>query len=468
MRHLLRVPLVLALVAMLSGLSLTAHVAHAASLCPATGTDTNGVCTLSGVRLGAQYLIQTPDNWNGTLVLYSHGYVAPGQSNPATDVGDPVTGQWLLSHGYALAGSSYSTTGWALQQAFVDQMDLVGFFDATFGQPTRTIAWGHSLGGIITAGLVQNNPAAFSAALPMCGVVAGGVGTWNVVLDSAFAFNLLLGSNALQVVNITNPLDNLKAAEADLVAAQATPQGRARIALAASLGDLPGWFSSTSPEPAANDYTTQEANQLQWEQQVDFPFVWLLRAELEARAGGNVSWNTGVNYNVQFAHSVDAKEVRALYAQAGLDLHTDLAAIQAAPRISADPSAVAYLNQYISFNGQINIPVLTMHTTGDGLVLNEDEQAYRQVVDEAGNQRLLQQVFVHRAGHCAFTPAETITAFQTLINRLDTGQWRDSTDPATMNAEAAALGSANIAPPAFITYHPAQGLRPCDAGDTAP
>jgi len=74
--------------------------------------------TLTGTIGGAAYKIEVPAPWNGTLVLYSHGYVAPGQTNPATDVGDPITGAWLLDHGYALAGSSYSSTGWALQQAF--------------------------------------------------------------------------------------------------------------------------------------------------------------------------------------------------------------------------------------------------------------------------------------------------------------------------------------------------------------
>ena len=54
-----------------------------------------------------------------------------------------------------------------------------------------------------------------------------------------------------------------------------------------------------------------------------------------------------------------------------------------------------------------------MHTTGDGLVVPENEQAYRSVVDRDGNGNLLRQIFVARAGHCAFTPAETITAIQT-------------------------------------------------------
>ena len=108
-----------------------------------------------------------------------------------------------------------------------------------------------------------------------------------------------------------------------------------------------------------------------------------------------------------------------------------------------------------------------MHTTGDGLVVNQNEQAYRHVVDEAGDSSLLRQTYVHRAGHCTFTPAETITAFQTLIGRLDTGHWGHTTDAALMNTEAAALVQprANPAPPAFLRFHPTAFLRPFDRGD---
>ncbi len=82
-----------------------------------------------------------------------------------------------------------------------------------------------------------------------------------------------------------------------------------------------------------------------------------------------------------------------------------------------------------------------MHTTGDGLVVPENEQAYRQVAEQAGDSAMLQQIFVHRAGHCAFTPAETITAAQTLLNRLNTGRWDlAALGPARLNAQAAALG----------------------------
>src|SRR5215467_1594225 len=191
--------------------------------------------------------------WNGTLFLYSHGYVVPGSSNPAQDAGDPVTGAWLLSHGFALAGSSYATTGWAIQQALRDQIGTLDMFDSTYTTPTRTIAWGHSLGGIITAGLIQRYPGRFAAALPMCGVLSGGVATWNTALDGAFAFQQLIDPS-VAVVNITNPGANLTGALAAAAAAQNTKQGQARLALAAALGDTPGWFTPTSPEPAPRDF----------------------------------------------------------------------------------------------------------------------------------------------------------------------------------------------------------------------
>jgi pimeloyl-ACP methyl ester carboxylesterase len=433
-----------------------------------------GVTTHAGsLADGATYLIEVPANWNGTLFLYSHGYVVPGSSNPAQDVGDPFTRFFMLASGYALAGSSYATTGWALQEALPDQIAVLDLFNRMVGHPNRTIAWGHSLGGIITAGLIQRHPQRFDAALPMCGVLAGGVATWNTALDSEFAFKTLLApGTGLQVVNITNPLANLQLAEGVLAHAQATPQGRARIALAGAFGNLPGWFTPLSPEPAADDFAGQETNQFLWQQQVDFPFVFAFRAELEARAQGNVSWNTHVNYRKQLAHSISREQVRALYEQAGLSLDADLDTLEDAARISADPEAVHYLERNIIFDGQIHFPVLTLHTKGDGLVVVQNESAYRRVVDEAGNGEFLRRAFVDRAGHCAFTPAETIAAVQTLVNRLDTGKWHD-VDARDLNNAAAALGPGfNIfggaggvvpVPPAYFEFDPSQYLRPFDA-----
>jgi pimeloyl-ACP methyl ester carboxylesterase len=458
----------LALVTGLVAGGLTASTAAASpSSCGGSGQPTTVHGTLAD---GATYLLECPAGaWNGTLYLYSHGYVTPGsKTNPAQDVGDPVTRAWMLGHGYALAGSSYASTGWAIAQAMPDQINTLDAFDSRYGQPATTVAWGHSLGGIITAGLIQDYPKRFDAALPMCGVLSGGVATWNTALDAEFAFQKLIDP-AVQIVNIANPAANLQAAQAAGTAAQQTPPGRARLALVSALGDTPGWFTPLSPEPAATDYAAQEANQFLWGSQVTFPFVFAFRAELEARAGGNPSWNTGVNYFAELAKSADFKEVKALYRAAGLSLVQDLQTLNGSPRIKADPGATAYLIRNIAFNGSISVPVLTMHTTGDGLVMPENEQAYRSAVHRAGRGNLLRQVFVHRAGHCTFTPAETVTAVQALESRLSTGQWHVP-GPDTMNAQAAALGpqlnifsvngNVTAVAPAFISYRPARYLRP--------
>ena len=426
---------------------------------------------------GATYLIEVPANWNGTLFLYSHGYVVPGSPNPAQDfaITDPATRFFMLSSGFALAGSSYATTGWAIQQALPDQIAVLDIFSQTVGTPKRTIAWGHSLGGMITAGLIQRYPDRFDAALPMCGVLSGGIATWNTALDSAFAFKTLLGAPGLQVANITDPVDNLKLAEGLLAAAAGTAQGRARLSLVAALGDTPGWFTPLSPEPSPTDFADQQMNQFLWASMVDFPFAFAFRAELEFRAQGNPSWNTGVDYRVQFEHSANAAEVRALYAQAGLDLDADLKILNETARISADPHAAAYLEENITYNGEIHIPVLTLHTTGDGLVVVQNERSYRNVVREEGHERFLRQTFVARAGHCAFTPAETITAVQSLLSRLDTGRW-GPLDVTDLNSNAEGLGpsfnifsspSGGIVPvaPAFVKFEPTQYLRPFDADD---
>ena len=97
---------------------------------------------------GATYVIDVPAKWNRELLLYSHGYTAPGSPNPAYDYGDPYTGYFMFAAGYALAGSSYATTGWAVHEAIPDQIAVLDVFQSVVGTPTRdhrlgALAWGH-------------------------------------------------------------------------------------------------------------------------------------------------------------------------------------------------------------------------------------------------------------------------------------------------------------------------------------
>jgi hypothetical protein len=287
---------------------------------------------------------------------------------------------------------------------------------------------------------------------------------WNNALDAEFAFKTLIAPNSsLQLVHITDPQGNLTQAETVLAMAQASPQGRAKLALVAAIGDVPGWFVPGSAEPSAGDFASREANQAAWDAQVDFPFLFALRAEMEKRAGGNPSWNTGVNYRQLLDQSINKDEVMALYSVTpGVSLDQDLATLAATSRIAAERPAVRYLTRNIVYNGEFDVPELTLHTTGDGLVLNQNEQAYASIAE---NPSLLRQSFVHRAGHCTFTPAETIAAFNALIYRIDTDHW-SGISPAELNAAAADLRLPfNTAPPAYIPFTPTTYPRPFSLKD---
>lgn len=420
----------------------------------------SGVTTYTGAFAdGATYLIEVPSNWNGTLLLYSHGYNA-GPSNPAYDASDGFSEYYLLLNGYALSGSSYATTGWAIKEALPDQIAVLDKFQTLVGTPRATVAWGTSLGGIITGGLIQQYPSRFQGALPMCGVMAGAVGFWNQALDAAFAFQTLLAPHAgLQLVNISNPANNLAIADGVLGTAQQTPQGRARLALVAALADVPGWITTGQPPPPPTDYAAQEANQYGWLAGADFPFAFYYRAELEGRAAGNPSFNTGVDYATQLNQSADVQEVRALYQQAGLDLNTDLQTLNAAARISANPSSLTYLEQAIDLYRPARVPVLTLHTEGDGLVAVQDESAYRAINGPASPY--LRQTYIRRAGHCAFTAPEILAAMQALLRRVDTQVW-SGVSPQELNAAAnhILVFQNQLFAPAFDNYTPTTFLRP--------
>ena len=420
----------------------------------------------------AAYEIVVPAKWNQTLFLFSHGYVAPGGANGAVAAPFAAARTWLLDHHYAIAGSAYASTGWAIEDALKDQIALLDFFERRIGKPKRVIAWGGSLGGIITAGLVQLHPDRFAGAMPLCGVLAGGIATWNSELDAAYAFKTLLApTSALQLVHITDPDANGQLADQVLNAAAVSPQGRARLGLVAALIDLPGWFDPRLPEPAAADYSGRVLAQIEWESRVDFSFAFRYRKELEQRSGGNPSWNKGVDYARLLTASPDRAEVEALYSQAGLDLQGDLRSLNAGANIKADAKAAAYLERFISFDGSLSVPTLSIHTTGDGLVVPPNESAYAQVVDAAGKGEMLRQLFVHRAGHCTFSAAETIAALGVLLRRLDSGRWDDAAlQPAALNAAALAQGKAAnqffgvTFDPAFVNYQPAPHPRPFAKG----
>ena len=432
---------------------------------------------LTGTIDGADYKIEVPPNWNGTLLLWSHGAIRPGFPNPASDAppgAGPGGAAYLLNQGYALAGSSFSRTGWAVSDAEREDIALLDYFASAVAKPKRTIAWGASLGGSITAQLAEDHPDRFDGVLPVSGTLAGGGAHFNLRLDSPFVIKTLVaGGSEVPIVDITDPDMALAQFQQVLADAQATRVGRARLALSAAVGDLPGWNDPASASPAPDDYQAQELNQFKWLSADASASLIYLRWNLEQGAGGNFSSNVGIDYREQLERSPSRDEVYALYRLAGIDLEADLRTLANASRIDADSALMSYPDLSAPLSGQLKIPVLTLHTTGDGQVVVQSEAAYADTVRAAGKSRMLRQLFVNRAGHVTATAAELATALSVLVHGLDTGSWEDL-DVVALNSAASVLGPAlntlisgvpQPVPmqPAFVEFSPAPYPRPWDA-----
>ncbi|MGW0336128.1 alpha/beta hydrolase family protein [Streptomyces sp. NPDC003011] len=412
---------------------------------------------------GAAYLMDVPGRWNGTVLLYSHGYRPAGPANPAQNGPDDATKSLLLEAGYALIGSSYATTGWAVTDAVPDQLATLDAFTGRFGPARETIAWGTSYGGLVTTAIAERHPDRIDGSLSMCGLVQGGVANWNSTLDPVFALKALLAPDSgIKLTGFGSPGEAAAAARTLSTAvsgAQATSTGRARVALAAALHDIPGWNDPAQPRPEPTDWDGQQANQYQGVMGLlRFPaFSW--RQEAESRVGGTMSWNTGVDYAALLRRSPLHKEVAELYAKAGLSLKADLTTLNRTPRIKADPAAVEKMAATSSFTGRLVKPQLAIHTTGDGLIPVQAESALRRAVVAAGSAPLLHQAYVENAGHCTFSPAEQIAALHTVEDRIDTGRWK-AADPDALNARA---GEADpTAAARYVPYRPAAYPRPYD------
>ena len=409
---------------------------------------------------GATYVFDLPLKWNGTLLLFSHG-TARGPANPARNVARDER-YWLLDHGYALIGSSYANTGWAIEQAVPDQIATLDAFVQRFGKPSRTIAWGASMGGLVTVALVERYPERFDGSLLLCASAAGSVGMMNAALDGAFTFKTLVAPDSTLPVLFMADGDQAKeqmtAWRQRLDQAQATSEGRARIALAATLAQVPPWIAPDSLRPTATDFAGQQ-------QQL---YLGLLGATLlprydqVRRAGAEYSWNTGIDYAAQLARSGRAAFVHSLYREAGLSLEQDLATLAKAPRIEAKPDPVRYMKRNYVPSGRLLKPMLLVQAVADPVTLVELSGDYARLVREAGHADLVREAYVERAGHCNFTRAESIVALLTVERRIEKASWgaagQDSSLPEAMNTLSGSLG---LDGSLFIEHHPNPFLRSC-------
>jgi pimeloyl-ACP methyl ester carboxylesterase len=354
---------------------------------------------------GAKYEIQLPEKWNGTLLLFSHGYRAAQPSPPDlapvnTDAQSAPTDEVasaLLSEGYALAGSAYKSNGWAVADGVAAGEQLRDYFVKNVGTPARTYVWGESLGGLITQTLAEKHPEWVDGAAPMCGVLGGTNLNFDLALDVAFAVKTLIYP-AFKITGYSSYQEALAnfdgAYKAVLAATKDVKDGIPKLLLVAALADAP-----TKTLDYDGSTTTSAVSAAVESLVTGLVFGTTVRQEIEQRVGGNPS----TNEKAQYPARVSAAERGLIEAVAPGSTDKNLAALASAPKVTADAAARG------KFAG---------HTAADPLVLVQNETVFGGKVrrSTAKTADLAQFYTVapakyakpapYGAGHCNFTTDE--------------------------------------------------------------
>jgi len=363
-----------------------------------------GPIDLSGELHGAPYRIRVPENWNGTLLVFTHGYRDkadhPGEiDNRNADIAPSAALEApLLAQGYALAGTAFKDNGWAIGDAILDAKNLAVFFRSEVGKPDRTIFWAVSVGTIPAFKSMEQFNGIFDGALCMCAVGAGATRVWDNGLSLYLAYDVVFGilPSWGTVGEVRNDIDFETEVVPKLVSELVNVANFPKFEFIRLVAGTPG--RGITPPPPPNFFPNWVTT--------DMFFLTEARSELQRRAGGPFVQNLDQSYSLSAAERAYLMGLGV----PGAVIDGWLAAMNARRDIQADTSARNYVRNNTDYNGKIRNPVLTMHTIVDPLVVSPNENAYAETIAAANREELLFQTYTSGVGHCAFTPQQILTA----------------------------------------------------------
>jgi hypothetical protein len=370
---------------------------------------------LSGEIHGAPYRIRVPEVWNGTLLIFAHGYRDkadhPGEvDNRNADVApNGALEAPLLAQGYALAGSAYKDNGWAVGDAIEDTKNLAVFFRENVGQPQHTILVAASLGTFVGYKSMEQFNGIYDGALCLCTAGAGATRLWDSGVPLYLAYDVIFGIPPSwgTVGEVRNDIDFDTEVLAKLAPELSNIANFPKFEFIRLVAKNPG--RGITPPPPPNFFPGWALT--------DFFFFTEARAELQRRAGGPVVQNLDQNYTL-----TDAE--KAYLASIGLPtpvVDAWLAQMNARRNIEAKPSARNYLRNNTDFNGKIKNPILSVHTMIDPLLVVAHESAYKELNASVGREELLFQTFTTGVGHCNLTGPQVLTAIGSIDLWVRTG-----------------------------------------------
>lgn len=332
--------------------------------------------TETGEINGAKFRIDVPENWNGGLVMYCHGYSAkPGSfGNPKLSAVLTV----FVEEGYALAQSGYAGGGWAVAEAMQDTEALRRYFANKYGKPKETYVTGHSMGGHLTVAMVESFPNAYDGGLEMCGPI--GPAHW-FFLNRVFAMRVVFD------YYFPGALPSPVKVPADFAMG---PERNAEILKL--LESKPEQAAAVRRFSGIKDNKGLAATIVFW--------TYILK-DLGERGGGNPFDNRNMIYE---------------------NTGDDNAVNEGVERYAADARAAEYVRRYYTPTGRLTRPLLGIHTTYDPLVPPWQANAYETIAEDGGGQDLFVLQYVKRDGHCAILADEVRRGFRALREWKATGK----------------------------------------------
>lgn len=360
-----------------------------------------------GVLDNAGYRVEVPDDWNGELVMWAHGYRGEGFE---LTVDNPPIREHLIERGYAWASSSYAENSYNILTGVESTEALAAFVsdDVLPAAPERTYITGASMGGHITGVSVERYDI-YDGAMPICGVM-GDFELFDYFLD----FNLAAQELALGESNF--PVDPFEYF------------GTTVPAIKAELEGFPGGFPFVLSETGEQFKQLVELRSGGDRPNFDEAFAFW-NGFPTATGFGNFLFDTGAGDgslpNTNGLSVVDNSTTRYQ-----LDLSPGRNADERAldrniARVAADAGA---RDNGESITGDIDIPVMSLHNLGDLFVPFKMQLDYERDVRQQGNDDLLVQRAIRGAGHCDFTQYELTTAFDDLTDWVETGERPEGDD----------------------------------------
>jgi alpha-beta hydrolase superfamily lysophospholipase len=345
---------------------------------------------------GAYYWIAKPRDWNGVLVVHSHGGPRTANVKIDSEVQDLDRFAVVVKRGFAMAASSYREGGYlGIETAAEDSENLRKIFIAKFGKPRRTIAHGQSWGGGVTAYLVErygSEPGSYDGAMLTSGLVAGNADAYDYRADLRAVYeyycrNHPRADEPQYPVWMGLPADS-KMKTADLVArvdectGVRTPRDKRTDAQKRNLANILDVIHIPEKSLVGN---------MTWS-------TFLFR-DIVRRLGGRSPFT---NEHVRYAGSDD-----------------DEALNKGVARFAADPEAARRFASDGKLTGKLPIPVLTMHAIDDPTVFVEQDAHYRAVADAAGSGDRLVQSWTHESEHSYLSSPEYAAMLEALMDWID-------------------------------------------------